>query len=220
MSFDLYVWHEPEAITPTIAESKLRRWRDAEPGIFRAHPAVLQLHHDLIDRFPPDSGVWSVAPDPSDTVLALTVAWSRAGEVGAAVVGLAREHGLVCYEPQSHLLNPNAAGHIPGFTLTSAAGPEVPDPTDKRIEQRIRRLGPDNHFLILERSDGWFVQVGYGPAAGTSPGRYALEYREGTPEKHYRAETTDLTEAASLLTDFLAGDETYKRRHVWHQLFA
>lgn len=220
MSFDLYVWHEPEAITPGLAESKLRRWNDAEPGVFRAHPAVLRLHHDLVELFPPDSEAWSAAPDPSDTLLALTIAWSRAGEVGAAVVTLAREHGLVCYEPQSHLLNPNAAGHIPGFTLTSAAGQEVPDPTEKRIGQRIRRLGPDNHFLILERADGWFVQVGYGPAAGADPGRYALEYREGHPDKHYRTETADIVEAERLLTEFLAGSDTYKRRHVWHALFA
>ncbi|BCY13942.1 hypothetical protein [Actinoplanes sp. L3-i22] len=218
MSFDLYVWHEPEAITPALAESKLRRWRDEEPGIFRAHPAVRSFRAALTDRFPPDSEVWSGRPAESDTVLALTVAWPRAGEVGSAVVALAREHGLVCYEPQSHLLNPNAAGHIPAFTLTSAAGPEVPDPTEKRIEQRIRRLGPDNHFLILERADGWFVQVGYGPAAGAEAGRYALEYREGAPERHYRTETPDLTEAARLLTDFLAGADTYKRRHTWQPL--
>jgi hypothetical protein len=134
------------------------------------------------------------------------------------VVALAREHGLVCYEPQSHLLNPNAAGHIAGFTLSSA-GAEDPDPTPERIERRIRALGPDDHFLILERADGWFVQVGYGPAAGAEPGRYALEYREGRPEKHYRTETADPDEATRLLTDFLAGDEAYKRRHVWRPLF-
>ncbi|MFI1994376.1 hypothetical protein [Actinoplanes sp. NPDC020271] len=218
MSFDLYVWHEPEAITPGLAESKLRRRHDGEPGMFRAHPAVLRLHDDLLRRFPPESGAWAVTPQPSDILLDLTIAWSRAGEVGAAVVALAREHGLVCYEPQSHLLNPNAAGHIAGFTLTSAAGPDVPDPTPERIEQRIRELGEENHFLILERADGWFVQVGFGPAAGAEPGRYALEYREGHPDKHYRTETTDGEAAARLLTDFLAGDEAYKRRHVWRPL--
>jgi hypothetical protein len=219
MSFDLFLWHELEPITPAIAESKLRRWHDEEPGVFHAHPAVLSLYAALLDRFPPESGVWSVSPSASDTILALNVAWSRAGEVGSAVVALAREHGLVCYEPQSHLLNPNAAGHIAAFTLTSATGPDVPDPTPERIEQRIRSLGPDNHFLILERADGWFVQVGYGPAAGAGPGRYALEYREGAPEEHYRAETPDVTEAISLLTGFLAGADTFKRRHTWLPLF-
>src|SRR5690349_10770680 len=113
MSFDLYVWHEPEPITPAIAEDKLRRWHEGETGVFRAHPGVPQMLAALLDRFPPlesvdeakDPGVWTTSPVPSDTVLHLTVSWSRAGEVGAAVVALAREHGLVCYEPQSHLLN-------------------------------------------------------------------------------------------------------------------
>lgn len=220
MSFDLYVWHEQDAITPTLAETKLRRWHDDQPGIFRADPAVRAFHAALMDRFPADSGVWSTVPGPSDQVLHLTVIWSRAGEVGAAVVGLAREHGLVCYEPQSHLLNPNAAGHTAGFTLTSADGPDIPDPTAKRIGERIRHLGPDNHFVILERSDGWFVQVGYGPAAGAEPGRYALEYREGAPDRHYRTETSDPGEGERLLTDFLDGDDTFKRRHVWRPLFS
>ncbi|BCJ41881.1 hypothetical protein GCM10010168_75690 [Actinoplanes ianthinogenes] len=219
MSFDLYVWHEPESITPAIAETKLRRWHEEEPGVLRPHPAVLAMHADLLERFPPDSGAWSSVPAPSDLVLHLTVDWSRAGEVGAAVVALARQHGLVCYEPQSHLLNPNAPGHAAGFTLTSATGPDIPDPTPDRIERVMSRLGVDNHFAILERADGWFVQVGYGPAAGAAPGEYALEYREGGPEHHFRAETSDRTEAERLLTEFLAGDESWRQRHVWRPLF-
>ncbi|GLW32560.1 hypothetical protein [Actinoplanes regularis] len=218
MSFDLFVWHEPEPITPAIAETKLRRWHEGESGVFRANPAVPAMFAALLDRFPPGTEVWSGDPSPSDTVLHLSVVWSRAGEVGAAVVALAREHGLICYEPQTHLLNPNAAGHVAAFTLTSADGPDVPDPTSKRIDERIGHLGLDNHFLVLERSDGWFVQVGYGPAAGTEPGRYALEYREGTPKEHYRTETPDRTEATRLLTEFLAGADTYKRRHTWRPL--
>jgi hypothetical protein len=219
MSFDLYVWHEPEPITPAIAENKVRRWQEGDSGVFRPHPAVPRMRAALLERFPPRSDAWSTDPAPADAILSLTVSWSRAGEVGAAVVALARAHGLICYEPQSHLLNPNAAGHIPGFALSSAIGPDVPDPTPERIDRLVRRLGPDNHFLILERADGWFVQVGYGPAAGAPAGRYALEYREGSPEEHYRSETTDLTEAIALLTDFLAGATTFKRRHTWQPLF-
>ncbi|AEV87618.1 hypothetical protein ACWT_6606 [Actinoplanes sp. SE50] len=214
MSFDLYVWHEPEPITPAIAESRLRQ------GAFRPHPAVRAMRAALLDRFPPGSGTWSIVPPASDELLALSVAWPRAGEVGAAVVALAREHGLVCYEPQSGLLNPNAAGHLAAFTLTSAAGPEIPDPSSDRIDTLVGELGPDNHFVILERSDGWFVQVGYGPAAGTEPGRYALEYREGGPEHHFRTETTDPLEASRLLTGFLTGDDSWKRRYVWRPLFS
>ncbi|KUL32628.1 hypothetical protein [Actinoplanes awajinensis] len=219
MSFDLYVWHEPDPITPVIAENKLRRWREGEAGVFRPHPAVPEMLAALQGRFPPNAGAWTVAPTPSDAILALAVSWSRAGEVGAATVALAREHGLICYEPQSHLLNPNAAGHAPGFTLTSATGPDIPDPSPERIEALVAALGPENHFLILERSDGWFVQVGYGPAAGAEPGWYALEYRESVPEKHFRTETVDEVEAARLLIDFQAGSDAWKRRHKWRPLF-
>ncbi|GIF16230.1 hypothetical protein [Actinoplanes teichomyceticus] len=218
MSFDLHVWHEPEPITPAIAETKLRRWHEGDAEVFRPHPAVPEMFAALVERFPPSSDVWSVVPTPSDAVLSLTVAWPRAGEVGAAVVALAREYGLVCYEPQSHLLNPNAAGHAPGFVLTSAVGPDIADPTPDRIERMVSRIGPDNYFLILERADGWFVQVGYGPAAGAEPGRYALEYREGGPERHFRTETADRAEAVRLLTEFLAGAQSWKLRHAWRPL--
>ncbi|BBH66117.1 hypothetical protein ACTI_28020 [Actinoplanes sp. OR16] len=104
MTFDLYVWHEPAPISADAAEAKVRE------GRFRAHPAVPAFRDDLLRRFPPQQapGVWTMTPDTSDSVLALSCVWSRAGEFGDAVRTLAAEHGLVCYEPGTHLLDPNA----------------------------------------------------------------------------------------------------------------
>jgi hypothetical protein len=104
MTFELFVWHEPAPISADDAEAKVRE------GRFRSHPGVPALRAELIRRFPPQQspGVWTVKSETSDSVLALTCVWSRAGEFGDAVRTLAASHGLVCYEPGSRLLDPNA----------------------------------------------------------------------------------------------------------------
>jgi hypothetical protein len=104
MTFELFVWHEPFPISADVAEATVRE------GRFTAHPAVPAMRDDLLRRFPPQQapGVWSVDPENSGAVLALTCAWSRAGEFGDAVRTLAARHGLVCYEPGTRLLDPNA----------------------------------------------------------------------------------------------------------------
>ena len=229
MSFDVYVWHESTPITPETARAKLEQWSGDEAHPFSANSAVPLMRDALLERFPaleslPEEdidtlGVWSMTPAPSDSILALSCVWSRADELYAAVTTMAAEYGLVCYEPGDHVLNPNAPGYRATFTLTSAGLPNVPHPDAKRLDRVARQLGDKSYYAILERADGWYVQVGYGGTAGTGPGTYALEYREGSMERHFRSDTTDLTEVIRFLQEFLAGDETWKRRHTWQPLF-
>lgn len=137
VSFDLYVWHENEPITAAQARAKLERWGDDGENVFAAHPAVGSFYDALLDRFPPlesfsDAdidrlGVWSVTPERSDAIVAVSCVWSRADEVGAVVLALAAEHGLVCYEPGYHVVNPNVPGYAAAFTLSSENLPTVPD---------------------------------------------------------------------------------------------
>jgi hypothetical protein len=228
MSFDLYVWHEPAPITADAARAKLERWDEGDADVFKPHPAVPMMRDAILERFPAleslsdedidTLGVWSLTPERSDSILVLSCVWSRADEVAGVVLAMAADHRLVCYEPGHHILDPNAAGYVPAFTLTSATLPTVPDPDERRIDWTIRKLGSGNHFAILERADGWYAQVGYGPQAGTSAGIYVLEHREGSADKHMRAETRDLAEATRFLQEFLAGTETWRRRHVWQPL--
>jgi hypothetical protein len=229
MSFDLYVWHEDQPITAEDAYAKLEAWDDDEtPDPFKPHPSVGRFCDALLERFPALEslsdddldrlGVWSVTPDHSDTMVPLSCVWSRAGEVYATVQALAVEHGLVCYEPGHHVLNPNAPGYDPPFTLSSESLPTILDPDERRLEWMIGKVGRDNRHVTLERRDGWFVQVGYGEAAGVRQGTYALEYQEGSPDRHFRCQTTDGHEALRLLKEFRSGDETWKRRHPWQPL--
>ncbi|NES14895.1 MULTISPECIES: hypothetical protein [Micromonospora] len=228
MSFDLFVWHEPTPISAAEARAKLDRWGDDDRGVFAAHPAVLRFHEALLRRFPAledlteqdiDAlGVWSMTPDRSDSIVVASCVWSRADEVWDAVVDLATEHGLVCYEPGYHLLNPNAPGYTPAFVLTAAGLPTIPDPDGPRLQWTLRRLDNDNHFAVLDRADGWWAQAGYGPRAGAAGGTWAIEYREGAEGPHYRTETTDISEAVEFLQGFLTGDSSVRQRHAWQRL--
>jgi hypothetical protein len=228
VSFDLFVWHEPEPIGAADARAKLDIWSEDDPGVVTPHPAVPQFHHALLRRFPAledldeqtidTLGVWSMTPTPSDSIIVASCVWSRADEVWNAVTDLAREHGLVCYEPGYHILNPNAPGYTPAFVLTTAGLPTIPDPDSSRLRWALQRVDNHNHFAVLERADGWYAQVGYGQHAAAPDGTWAMEYREGTEHHHYRAETRDIKEAIDFLQAFLTGDTLTRRRHTWQHV--
>jgi hypothetical protein len=76
-------------------------------------------------------------------------------------------------------------------------------------------LSPERWFAILERRDGWYVQVGIGPPAGTSPGWYALERHDGDASAHYRTVVTDLQESTTAFTAFAADDPDWTHRFAW-----
>ena len=95
---------------------------------------------------------------------------------------------------------------------------EYRNPDDRGIEWALTKLSDDNYFAILTRADGWFVQVGRGTSAGVAPGTYATEYREGSTDKHFAGHTTDINAATRFIQEFLAGVDTWKRRHAWRRL--
>jgi hypothetical protein len=60
------------------------------------------------------------------------------------------------------------------------------------------------------------VQVGIGQRAGNVPdGKFALEYREGDPDRHYRIVVDSLDDAVTLFEDFAAGRDSYKAAFAW-----
>lgn len=228
MSFDLYVWHEPAPITAADAASKVAAFAGGQQGVFAAHLAVPLLRAELLARFPPGDGtaqgdgpdayVWSVTPAAGDSVLVLSCGWPHARLVGDAVRDGAKRHGLICYDPQEMLVEPNAPGAVAAFMLSSARLAPVADPDDGLLERTVRQVGADNFFVVLERADGWFVQVGFGARAGAADGVYALEFQEGSAERHFRCETRDMAEAVRLVREFHAGQDGWRRRHDWRPL--
>jgi hypothetical protein len=210
VGFELYVWHESQPIGPVDATQSLDRWAVREPDVFPDHPALPVFRDALRSRFP------DLQTDIEAGVVAIEIPWLSAAEISDAVLDLAAEHGLVCYDPALQVVNPNAPGYVPRFTLLSQRYPEIPDPDARRLEAAVRRLGENNSFTVLDRCDGAFVQVGYGPAAGAPAGAYVLEFSDGN--RHVGSRTPDADAAVRLLQEFLAGEDGFQHRHDWRRL--
>lgn len=212
MSFDLYVWHEAEPTSADDAGAKFERWDRGEPEVFTAHPAITDLYGALLKRFPPleslddddreTYGVWSFTPERSDSILELSCLWARAAEVAPTIMQMAAEHGLICYEPGYHIVNPNTPGYAAPFTLSFESLPTMPDPDDRRLAWAVQEINTTNRYLRLTRRDGRYVQVTY--AAGTSQqaGDYVLEFSTPTSNTARQNETTDLAGAIRVLQQF------------------
>jgi hypothetical protein len=217
MGLHLFVWHETKPLSADEARSKVDRWAAGDTGVFARHPEVAAFLYALVEKFPASDplGVWKSMPPPSDQVVAISCTWLGAALVAQAAAELATEHGLVCYEPRSHILNPNAPGYVPEFVLTGAGAPAIPDPDAQRLDWAVRRLNDRNYYAILDRADGRFAQVGYGPSAGLPAGTWALEYEE---DGLHATRTTDVAEAVQFLQDYLAEDSGWRERHTWQRL--
>jgi hypothetical protein len=213
MGLNLYVWHETEPISAEQARTKLDLWTGGDRGVFARSEKVSRFHEELIGRYP--RGVWTSVPAASDQVVAASCTWLRAADVAEGVIGLAAEHGLVCYEPAARVLNPNAPGYEPGFVLSGAGVPVVPDPDAKRLDWAVRRLDGRKFFVILDRADGAYAQIGYGREAGVADGTWVLEFRA---LEHFQARTRDVEEAVRFFQEYRAGGGSWRRRHDWRKL--
>lgn len=150
----------------------------------------------------------------SGPLMYFPMVWSSCEEVSAWAAQLAYEHGLVCYDPQLDQLRPQLE-RTWKFNLTSAAGRPVRDPDPLALRRAVVQLTRDNFWAVLTRADDWYVQVGFGPKADARPGWYALERRDGQPERHFRTVLSDVEEIVAAFVAFSTGDPALYTRFVW-----
>lgn len=229
MSFDLGVWHERAGITSAQASARYDQLLGAVNPVTpdEAHPQVEAFHRDLTARWPNlddvpdddvDSSPWSAGITVLREGVVLTIAWSRAEEVAAVVLGLADKHGLVAYDPQGGTVqHPQVLRAAPGLALSTSDGSLHGDPDVATVERVVRALASDDWFAVLERGDR-YVQVGLGEDAGTRAGWYALEHRDGSPERHFRVELDDVDAVVGAFTGFARGDDAWVDRHTWERV--
>ena len=226
MSYDLAVWEgdRPTGDGAAAAEFELLYERYIEFGDpVEPTPRIVAYVTALLDRFPDiatDEGVdspWSVGSLLSEArgpFVYFPMVWSRSDEVSEWAARLAEDHGLNCYDPQLEQLRTPWARPW-RFELTSARGRSFRDPDPDRVRRVLAKVSADDYFAVLTRSDDWYVQVGYGEKAGTRPGWYALERRDGSPENHYRAELTSIEEVTRAFVGFLQDDPALPLRFPW-----
>ncbi|MFF3667710.1 hypothetical protein [Microtetraspora malaysiensis] len=129
----------------------------------------------------------------------------RVDEISNAVFALAREHGLVCYDPQRdlvHSLEPRSV--YPQMQMHTGDGMIVGDPDLKLISDVLETLSPQNPFVALVCFGEHFMQV--------SPG-YELEFKENGEIR--ATVTADLAEVRRAMLEYATGDRSFLQRHEW-----
>jgi hypothetical protein len=230
MSFDLAVWFESEPTTDQRAAERYQTLCDLDADdAAPTHPLVAAFYRDLTELFPAlnatddveaaERSPWTAGLSTTPTSVIMTITWSRAAETAKIVRELADRHGLVCHDPQSGATSHPGLVHTgQRVSLTSRNGSSSFNPPPARIEQTLRKLSSDNWFVLMERNDDRWIQVGYGQQAGTRPGWYALERCDGSVEDHYRTTVSDLNEVIKAFQQYSEGDESWTRRFAWNKL--
>lgn len=226
MSFDLYIWREQHPITAEHANTICQELAEGRDDAVEPDTRVLAFHQELTDQFPDleslsdeelESSPWNMNPDATSSRVILCMGWSSADEVSQLILELADRHGLVCFDPQGgQIHNPTQALTAGGLRLEFCDGSQINDPSREDLRVHVQRLSAKNWYAVLERRPGWFVQVGIGPFAGNvPPGKFALEYCEGAPDRHYRVLVDNLDDVLALFEGFATGDEAWKTAYSW-----
>jgi hypothetical protein len=226
MSYDLAVWEGERPANDLAAAEEFQhlydRYIDSEEPSAPT-PKIAAYAQALLDRYPDIStetgadSPWSTSPlmnEAHGPLMYFPMVWSRCDEVSAWAAQLAADHGLNCYDPQWNQLRTQFRDTWQ-FELTSERGRPFRDPDAAIIRKILIHLSRDNWYAVLTRADGWYIQVGYGEQAGTRPGWYALERRDGAPDQHFRTDLTDVEEVVRAFVGFLHDDPTVTSRFAW-----
>ncbi|GAB7184235.1 hypothetical protein ATKI12_4066 [Kitasatospora sp. Ki12] len=112
MSYDLAVWDGEQPSNDeagAIFDELYERYLESEDLIVELSPRIEAYIRALVERYPDDlpGSPWASSPvidEASGPMVYLLMSYSRAEEVSEHAAGLAREHGLVCYDPQGETL--------------------------------------------------------------------------------------------------------------------
>ncbi|UQA95865.1 DUF6891 domain-containing protein [Streptomyces halobius] len=100
------------------------------------------------------------------------------------------------------------------ITVKTETGPVLSRPTAAELTTLLGRIGADDdHFVVVERipeEAQRFVQTW---REGARP--FAVEYRDGGPDQHFRAETTDTGRVVAAFLDWARGVETWRTALDW-----
>lgn len=115
MSYDLAVWEGEDPADNNEAGSSFdelyERYLESEAVAVPPSPRIQAYGAALLQRYPDDAedSPWASPPvmdEASGPIVYLLMSYSRAEEVSEYAAQLAREHGLVCFDPQSETLSP------------------------------------------------------------------------------------------------------------------
>lgn len=100
--------------------------------------------------------------------------------------------------------------------LTVPGSPKVFNPSPDFVAHRVREAMVRGTYAILEAEPERYVQAGSGPSVGMQgrPG-YAVEYRDGSADAHFRFETSDVDVVVAVFEAYARNDASYKTAYPW-----
>lgn len=224
MSYDLAVWLAQDALTPEAARQKYWELCERPYGSQVPGRQMLNFVGAVEERFraTPEGGgdlPWAVDPDVDEDYALLAIRRSVAHTVGPIVRELAHESGLTCFDPKSgSVLHPLVPNDSESSSLECFSGEVIRNPSVARIGEEIRSLTSDKWYTILEVAPQRYIQIGYGKEVGVRRGEFALEYRDGSPDRHWRTVISDADMAVAAFIAFLRGDLTRKGGMSWQKV--
>ncbi len=184
-------------------------WDEAAPiGKDQARAVYLEAK-----RGEPTTDVPEVAKELPGVVTAypghvlVTMTPDTMDEMSGQVFGVARAHGLVCYDPQRDLVhNVAPLGVYEGMQLHTGDGMVVHDPDLGLVRDVLGTMAPQNPFVALVNFGRHFIQV------SPEKGGFEVEYKEGTLR---RAEVGELEEIRRAFHEYAIGERGFLERLRW-----
>lgn len=212
MSYDHVLLPSGVATTPDEVDAYLT----AQRGLPEDR-VVAELAAELNERdaaLPEPDGFLAESPvGGAETGAALYVSspYDAIGHLRGLLFDLATPRAYAVYDPQlAWLLDP--AGHIP-VTVTHGGAGEFPYLTETLIHQWIPDLSDPNPYLIVEREPQVYIQT-----FRDAEGDYTLEYRDGSPDRHFGTRLGDADRVAALIWDWTSGDRTRLTALDWEPI--
>ncbi|MEU8294588.1 hypothetical protein [Streptomyces sp. NRRL S-1314] len=116
MSYDLAVWDgecpPDDHRAGSIYDELYERYLEPDDVVVPPAPSIAAYVDALVARYPDDvdgSTVWASTPvidEASGPIVYLVMSYGKAEEVSDYAAALAREHGLICFDPQGECLRP------------------------------------------------------------------------------------------------------------------
>jgi hypothetical protein len=114
VSYDLAVWDGDRPLDDGQAgltyDELYERYLESDDVVVPPAPRIVAYVEALVARYPDDvdrSVVWASPPvieEASGPIVYLLMSYGKAEEVSEYAATLAREHGLVCFDPQGECL--------------------------------------------------------------------------------------------------------------------
>ncbi|WP_307524443.1 hypothetical protein [Streptomyces umbrinus] len=116
MSYDLAVWDGKRPLdnhqAGSVYDELYERYLEPEDGVMPPAPRIVAYVEALVKQYPDDvdrGAVWASSPvidEASGPIVYLLMSYGKAEEASQYAASLARDLGLVCFDPQGECLRP------------------------------------------------------------------------------------------------------------------